>query len=174
MSAADRLEPPLDVLAAWHRQGQGVFEAMRRLAKGAPALSVDEAAQRHAQSVLSYFDRSISVHHEDEERDLFPALLESMAGSDPVCLREMIDGLTDEHRALAAAWRNLRPAFAGLAAGRPSTLALEHVDALVGQCERLFRREDEELLPMASRLLSDEARHEIFAAMLARRRRGAS
>jgi len=174
MSAADRLEPPLDVLAAWHRQGQGVFETMRRLAKGAPALSVDEAAQRHAQSVLSYFDRSIAVHHEDEERDLFPALVESMAGSDPVCLREMIAALTDEHRALAAAWRGLRPAFAGLAAGTPSTLPLEHVQALVGQCERLFRREDEELLPMASRLLSDEARHEIFAAMLARRRRAPS
>ncbi len=173
MSAADRLEPPLDVLAAWHRQGEGVFETMRRLAKGAPALAVDEAAQRQAQSVLAYFDRSIAVHHEDEERDLFPALIESMAGSDPVCLRELIAGLTDEHRALAAAWRDLRPAFAGLAAGTPSTLALEHVEALVGQCERLFRREDEEMLPMASRLLSDEARHEIFAAMLARRRRSA-
>jgi hypothetical protein len=173
MSAVDRLEPPLDVLAAWHHQGQGVFETMRRLAKGAPALSVDEAGRRNAASVLAYFDRSIAVHHEDEERDLFPALVESMAGSDPVCLHEMIAAVTDEHRALAAAWRGLRPAFAGLAAGTPSTLPLDHVEALVGQCERLFRREDEELLPMASRLLSDEARHEIFAAMLARRRRAA-
>lgn len=171
MPASEPLEPPLDVLAAWHRQGRGLFETMRRLAKGAPALSVDEAGQRSAQLILSYFDRSIAVHHEDEERALFPALMESMAGSDPVCLREMVAGLTDGHRALAAAWQGLRPAFAGLAAGTPSTLALEHVEALIGLCDRLFRREDEELLPMASRLLSDEARHEILDAMLARRRR---
>ena len=174
MPASDHLEPPLDVLAAWHRQGRGLFETMRRLAKGAPAMSVDAAAQRHAQSILAYFDRSIAVHYEDEERDLFPALVESMAGSDPVCLREMVDSLTNEHRALAAAWRDLRPAFAGLARGTPSTLALEHVEALIGLCERLCRREDEELLPMASRLLSDEARHQILDAMLARRRRSPS
>ena len=173
MSAADRLEPPLDVLAAWHRQGQGVFVTMRRLAKDAPALSVDEVAQRNAQSVLAFFDRSIEVHHEDEERDLFPALIESMAGSDPVCLREMIAGLTDEHRALAAAWRDLRPDFAALAAGTPWALDADLVETMILQCERLFRREDEELLPMASRLLSDEARAGIFAGMLARRRRAA-
>ena len=171
MSDPGSLEPPLDVLAAWHRQGTALFETMRRLARRAPAAEIDAAARHQADMVVTYFDRSIAVHHEDEERDLFPALIESMAGSDPVCLREMIAGLTDEHRALAAGWRGLRPAFAALAAGTPAALDPELVDALIVQCEQLFRREDEEMLPMASRLLSDEARDEIFAGMLARRRR---
>jgi hypothetical protein len=38
----------------------------------------------------------------------------------------------------------------------------------------VYRREDEELLPMASRLLGEEARHGILDAMLARRRRSAA
>ena len=172
MSASDNLEPPLDALAGWHRRGEGLFETMRRLARRASVAAVDGTARRHAEAVVDYFDRCITVHHEDEERDLFPALIESMAGSDPVCLREMVDGLTDEHRALAAAWHGLRPAFAALAAGTPSSLDGDAVDALVSRCERLFRREDQELLPMASRLLTDQAREEIVAAMLARRRRG--
>jgi len=171
MPASDRLDPPLDALAAWHRRGTRFFETMRRLARRAPSVVVDAAARGDADAVAAYFDRLIAVHCEDEERDLFPALIESMAGSDPVCLREMIEGLTDEHRALAAAWRRLRPDFAALAAGTPWALDAELVDAFIGRCERLFRREDEELLPMASRLLSDEARAAILAAMLARRRR---
>lgn len=172
MSAADSLEPPLDALMAWHRRGEALFEPMRRLGRRHPASAVDAATRRQADAVVDYFDRSVAVHHEDEERDLFPALVESMAGSDPVCLREMIARVTDGHRALAAAWGGLRPAFAALAAGTPSALAPEAVEALIVQCEPLFRREDEELLPMASRLLGDAARGEILAAMLARRRRG--
>ena len=44
------------------------------------------------------FDTSARHHHDDEERDLFPALIESMAGSDAVCLRELTAALTAEHR----------------------------------------------------------------------------
>ena len=117
-----------------------------------------------------YFDKSIAVHHADEERDLFPELIDAMAGSDPVCLREMMAGLVDEHRALAATWRRLRPAFAALAAGTPQALDAGEVDGLIAQCERLFRREDEELLPMADRLLDDAARARIFAKMDTRHR----
>jgi len=173
MSDPDSLEPPLDVLAAWHRRGQGLLEPMRRLARRSSVAAVDAATRQQADAIVDWFDRCISVHYADEERDLFPALIESMAGSDPVCLRELIDGLRDDHDALASAWRDLRPSFAALAAGSPSTLDSTRVDALIARGERLFRREDQELLPMASRLLSDEARQEILASMLERRRRAA-
>jgi hemerythrin-like domain-containing protein len=170
MSAADSLEPPLDLLAAWHRLGEHQFEPLRHLARRLPTTAVDGAARKAARAVLSYFDQSIALHHPDEERDLFPALMEAMAGSDPVCLREMIAGLTQEHRALASTWRRVRPAFAALVAGTPAAVEAEDADALIVQCERIFRREDDELLPMAGRLLSDEARERVGAAMRARRR----
>ena len=170
MSAANSLEPPLDMLAAWHRLGEDRFETLWYLARRMPIVAVDMAAREAAYAVLFYFDTSIAVHHLDEEQDLFPALIESMAASDPVCLREMIVGITDEHRALESAWKRLRSAFAALAAGTPAAIEPEDVDALIAQCERMFQLEDNELLPMSDRLLGDEARERIGAAMRARHR----
>lgn len=170
MSAADSLGSPLDMLAAWHRLGEEEFETLRRLARRVPIAVVDLGAREAAWAVTIYFDKSIAVHHVDEERDLFPELIESMAGSDPVCLREMMAALVEGHRALASAWRRLRPAFAALAGGTPAAIEAADVEALIEQCERLFRREDDELLPMADRLLDDAARARIAAAMQARHR----
>jgi hemerythrin-like domain-containing protein len=170
VSAPDRLEPPLDMLAAWHRLGEDQFETLCRLAKRMPLTTVDVATCEAAYAVIFYFDKSVAVHHLDEELDLFPALIESMAGSDPVCLREMIDELTHEHRALALTWQRLRAAFAELAAGAPATIESADVEELIARCERLFRLADEELLPMADRLLSDDARDRIGATMRARHR----
>ena len=165
MPAADRLAPPLDRLAAWHRLGVECLATLRRLARRPPAATVDGAAREDARALRLYFDRSIAVHHADLERDLFPALIESMAGSDPVCLREMAAGLADEHRALASTWRRLWPAVDALAAGTPAAIDARLVDTLVAQCERLFRRTDDELLPMADRLLDADTLDRIGAAM---------
>ncbi|MFL6699614.1 MAG: hemerythrin domain-containing protein [Vitreoscilla sp.] len=165
MAVADPLDPPLDVLVASHRRARQQFETMRELATRAPEAPVDAVARRAGQAVICAVDQSIRLHHEVEQGVLFPELIESMAGSDPVCLREMIAGLTEGHRALASAWGRLRPAFAALAEGRPANVGADDVAALIAQGERVFRREDDELLPMANRLLSDEARHRVAAAM---------
>lgn len=55
------------------------------------ARGVSEEARTAAISLLRYFDTSAGHHHADEEDDIFPALIESMAGSDAICLRAMID-----------------------------------------------------------------------------------
>ena len=170
MATANHLDPPLDVLAASPRRARQQFETMRQLASRSPQAAVDAVARQAARAVVSAIDEAILQHHEVGQGVLFPELIESMAGSDPVCLREMIAGLSEDHRALASAWRRLRPGFAALAEGRPASLGADDVAALIAQCERLFRREDDELLPMADRLLSDEARHRIAAALQARRR----
>ena len=66
---------------------------------------------------MRYFDTSAKQHHADEEQDLFPALLESMAGSDPVCLRELTAALTAEHRELEARWQDVRAVLERVIAG---------------------------------------------------------
>jgi len=146
---------PLDRLSAWHRLGERQFDVMRWLAgDGAgPPLVVRNTAQ----GVLRYFDLTVTVHHRDEEDDLHPALLESMAGSDPMCLRELAEAATLAHRAIESHWRALRPAFVALARGEPASLDLAAVDALVASCRASFEHEDRELLPTAHRLLDDAA-----------------
>jgi hypothetical protein len=49
---------------------------------------------------MRYFDTAARHHHEDEELDLFPALLECVAGPDAVCLRQLTAALCSDHRLL--------------------------------------------------------------------------
>ena len=146
---------PLDRLSTWHRLGERQFDVLRWLAGGdaAPAAAVRNTAQ----GVLRYFDLTVTVHHRDEEDDLHPALVESMAGSDPVCLREMAESALLAHRAIEEAWRALRPAIVALSRGEPATLATGAVEALVARCQANFAHEDRELLPTAHRLLDAAA-----------------
>jgi hemerythrin-like domain-containing protein len=160
---------PLDRLSAWHRLGERQFEALRWLQRADRAATPGPADRHAAQGIVRYFDLSVTVHHRDEEDDLHPALLESMAGSDPVCLRELVEAATAAHRALGQAWRQLRPSLVQLAAGEPVALPAAEVDALVAHCEQEFRLEDAELLPTAARLLTDDALDAFRQAMDARR-----
>ncbi|HYP32120.1 MAG TPA: hemerythrin domain-containing protein [Burkholderiaceae bacterium] len=146
---------PLDRLSAWHRLGERQFDVMRWLAGDGAAPTI--VVRNTAQGVLRYFDLTVTVHHRDEEDDLHPALLEAMAGSDPVCLRELAEAAAFAHRAIEADWRGLRPVFVALTRGEPASLAPAAVDALVASCQASFAHEDRELLPTARRLLDDAA-----------------
>jgi hypothetical protein len=165
---------PLKLLCDWHRLGELQFETLESLLAVEPGVPASLQAQAAAYAVTVYFDAAAAVHHVDEELDLFPALIESMAGSDAVCLREMIEWVKQEHRFLESMWRSLRPSMCTLAAGRPARLDPAGVASLIHSCGRAFKREELELFPMAERLLSDESveairiaidtRHRIFKA----------
>ncbi len=162
-------EVPLEMLAACHLRVQDQCATLLRLVPHIAAHGSDRPAQEAATAVMRYFDTSARHHHDDEERDLFPALLESMAGSDAVCLREMTAALTAEHRELEARWKALRAVLAQVAAGQPAPLQLDDVDRFNEMYERHIAREESELLPMARRLLSDAELDRIGLAMRMRR-----
>lgn len=164
-------EVPLEMLAACHHRVQTQCETLQRLVPHLDAHGADRQAREAAVAVMRYFDTAAHHHHADEELDLFPALLESMAGSDAVCLRELTAALTTDHRALEAGWRRLRRVLEPVAAGAAVTLAADEVQAFVGLYDRHIAREEAELLPMAARLLDDATLDRIGLAM--RTRRGA-
>jgi len=130
---------------------------------------VDEAARTAAANVMRYFDTSAKQHHADEEEDLFRVLIESMAASDAVCLRELTERLKADHRALEIAWQRVRGVLERVARGESVRLASDDVEALVGQYERHIEREERELLPMAARLLGEADLARIGRAMRERR-----
>lgn len=162
-------EAPLEMLSACHGRVELQCATLRRLVSHLAAHGANEEARTAATNVLRYFDTSAKHHHADEEEDLFPALIESMAGSDAVCLREMIEGLKADHRTLEATWRRLRGVLERIVAGESVPLASDGVEALVGLYERHIEREESELLPMAARLLSDDALARVGRAMRERR-----
>jgi len=162
-------EAPLEMLSACHGRVQNQCATLRRLVPHLAEHGANEEARKAASNVMRYFETSARDHHADEEKDLFPALIESMAGSDAICVREMIDGLTADHHALEAAWGRLRDVLERIAAGESAPLASADVEALVGLYERHIEREEDELLPMAARLLSEDDLARVGRAMRERR-----
>ena len=162
-------EVPLEMLAACHIRIKHQCDTLGRLAIHLRDHGCDEQAQQAARNIMRYFDTAAVDHHADEEDDLFPALLESVAGSDPVCIKNLIERLSHEHRQLEAQWRKLRKSLLKIADGHHEPLAQDDVDRFLSQYEQHLRCEDEELLPLAQRLLGQHHIDKIGQAMRERR-----
>lgn len=162
-------EVPLEMLSVCHHRVERQCTTLRRLVPHLAAHGVDGDARSAAAAVLRYFETAAPDHHADEETDLFPALIESMAGSDAVCIRDLVATLTADHRQLETLWRRLRPLLQALAAGQPQPLMASDVDPLLGLYTQHIAREDAELLPLAARLLDEPALATVGRAMRERR-----
>ena len=162
-------EAPLEMLSACHDRMQRQCATLKRLVPHLAEHGADEAARKAAANVMRYFDTSAKHHHADEEEDLFPALIESMAGSDAVCLRELTGRLKADHRALEMAWQCVRTVLEKVARGESVRLTPDDVQGLVDQYEDHIEREEKELLPMAARLLSEDDLSRIGRRMRERR-----
>jgi hemerythrin-like domain-containing protein len=168
-SPAAGFEVPLEMLSACHQRIESQCKTLLRLVPHLERVGFDDEARSAAAAVMRYFDNAAVQHHADEEDDLFPALLESMAGSDPVCLRELTQLLAAEHRELESRWRRLRGVLSALLAGEQKTLDRADVEAFAELYGRHIEREEQELLPMAQRLLGDAELDAVGRAMRARR-----
>jgi len=144
---------------------------LKRLAEYLAECGPDDEARHVAGTVARYFDTCQPRLFADEEEDLFPALLESMAGSDPVCLKELTAAMARQHRMLEAGWARLRSALAAVMRGERGGLDRSEVDAFVSLYQSNIEREQSELLPMAQRLLTDDALAQVSAAIRRRHER---
>ena len=162
-------EAPLEMLSACHHRVERQCETLRRLVAHVASHGPDDDARVAAAAVMRYFDTSAVHHHADEELDLFPALIESMAGSDAVCVRELTASLAAEHRELERRWRALRRQLEQVAGGDTATLPDDEVHDFIALYERHIAREEAELLPMAGRLLCDAELDRIGQSMRGRR-----
>lgn len=158
------------MLSACHARITQQCHALRDLVPHLAARGTDARAREMAAAAVQFFDVAVARHHRDEEEDLFPALIESMAGSDAVCLRELTQGLAAEHQRLDVAWERLRPALEQVAAGAPAALAADEIETLAALYRQHIECEESELLPMAARLIADSELARIGRSMQARRR----
>ena len=162
-------EVPLEMLSACHLRIEDQCATLERLVAHLASHGADAEARAAATSVMRYFDTAAPLHHADEEHDLFPALIEAVAGSDAVCLLALTRGLSDQHGELEALWRRLRGALEQVIDNDGAALRAADVDAFARLYASHIAREESELLPMAARLLSAEQLDEIGRAMRERR-----
>ena len=162
-------EAPLEMLSACHGRVERQCQTMLRLAPHLAANGSDQTAREAAQNVMRYFDTSARHHHADEEEDLFPALLQSAPEAELAPLRELINALHAQHRELEQAWTQLRRKLEGIWLGTKPELDADEVGRLVGLYRSHIAREEEELLPLAARLLDEAQLDAVGHAMRLRR-----
>ncbi len=103
-----------DVLDVCHRH---TLVALGRLAALVSALrrgAIDADARALAREVHAHFEGSARLHHEDEERHVFPALLER-GDADTV---HAVQRLRQDHRWLEQDWREIGPRLDAIACGQ--------------------------------------------------------
>jgi hemerythrin-like domain-containing protein len=165
-SAAD-FDHPLEMLSACHERVLDRVETLERLVKHLPVHGSDEQAQQAAANVMRYFDTAGEHHHEDEERDLFPALERTRAHD--AAAAALIARLRDEHVRLKAMWQTLRAELQCIAAGSSAALDAAHVERFGALYRQHIDLEERELLPLAGTALAESETAALGAAMARRR-----
>jgi hypothetical protein len=126
-----------------------------------PALLEPAARARIiATTAVGFFRAAIFEHHQDEERELFPAVLASAAdGEERAQVQRIVRQLTDEHRALEALWKRLETPLKKVARGQAADLDVPALAQLVAQYRAHARFEEEAFLPLSQAILGRNSRH---------------
>jgi len=165
--AAD--QPALDMLHTCHARIGRECASLRELAEQLHAGGCDEQARQAAAKVVRYFDIAGRMHHDDEERDLFPRMLAAARGALIGRMSVLIESMRDEHRQLDSGWSALRPSLDAVARGERSTLDPVLVRKFTLLYQSHIAREEANVLPLAARILDAAQMGEIGTAMRARR-----
>ena len=135
------------------------FVTMLEAALGLPEMIQTAARSRScAADMLKMFRNSLLVHHDDEERDLFPAVLRiAQPGEEADRAQAMVAQLIHEHREIAQLWKQLEPTVQAIANGYLPRLDSALLHELVTRFNEHVRSEEEQFLPFAQEVLARQS-----------------
>lgn len=152
---ATQADAPLQDFSRCHEGFVTVLET----ALGLPEMIATAARSRScAADMLKMFHDRLLAHHDDEERDLFPAVLRiARPGEEAERARTMVEQLVREHREIAQLWKQLEPAVRAVANGYLPQLDAALLRDLVSRFNEHVRVEEEDFLPFAQQVLARQA-----------------
>ena len=163
-------EAPFELLEACHERVQRSLSLLSRLVEHVAARGHDAHSRSAAADVLRYFDIAAPLHHEDEERHVFPPL----ERHPDAAVRAAVERLRADHRAMTAAWQRLRPILiAWRDEARPAPVdeaAREAARAFAGLYGPHIDTEETLVYPAARAGLEDDTLQAMGAEMQSRRR----
>ena len=162
-------DAPVELLQACHERIDKQCGTLRRLSKHLETHGSDSNARSASASILRYFEIAGPNHHADEERDVFPVLLERIAPTERGVLQDIVNQLCEEHLRMDAMWGQLRPLLLLITDTKPVILPYDMVDSFVTLYEQHIEREEKFIIPHAQTLLTAEDTLKLSRAMLARR-----
>lgn len=159
-------DAPFEMLDACHERVRRSLALLDKLIAHLREGRFDAPAADAARDVLRYFDLAAPLHHEDEERHVFPAV--------EAALPDAVRRLRDDHRAMTVAWAQLRVPLAALAADPQAARAPGFVGGLQAAAAahaalyaQHLQTEETLVFPQACECVADQA---AMGAEMARRR----
>ena len=158
-----------DILDACHRQTVFALGKLAALVSRLAAQGPDEQARELAAEILLHFSTTAREHHEDEERHVFPRLLNS---ADPDIVQAVLR-LQQDHAWLAEDWMALSPQIDAIASGQSGydlDLLREGAAIFTALSHDHIALEESIVYPRARASLRSGDRREMSLEMAARRR----
>ncbi|QCB47860.1 hemerythrin domain-containing protein [Hydrogenophaga sp. PAMC20947] len=165
-------EAPFEMLSACHERVERMLLLILRLQARLQEQGLDDPVRQAARDVMRYFDLAAPLHHEDEERHVFPPL---MCGAD-AAVKALVLRLIQDHRQMEVAWQGARAVLTALAE-HDGTQPFEDLSVwqkvALNDFARLYRQhlddEDKVAYPAARELLSPGALADMSQDMMKRR-----
>lgn len=110
-------DEPIDMLYACHGKVKRFCGQLQMLPDYLAEHGFNQAARDAVNQILIYFNRAAPLHHEDEEADFFPTLLQYAPQA-----RADVDELERQHVVLHENWAAMRAELEALLAGNESSL----------------------------------------------------
>ena len=167
---APALDEPLEMLEACHERIEAQLKTLERLAAYLPDHGADVQARQAASAILRYFELAGPNHHEDEERDLFPVLLDRAGGDEKASVEALVNDLLADHLKMAAAVEAVRTQLIPIAEGSSAELDQASVQRMTTLYRRHIEKENGKLLALSRKLLTPLDVENLSRAMTARRR----
>jgi hemerythrin-like domain-containing protein len=166
--AAD-FDHPIDILDGCHERIRRQCVVIQRIAEHVAEHGAGEDARQAARGVVRYFDTAGAYHHQDEEEDLFPALVHAVPNAELAATRVLIDRLQADHVRLEASWREMRGILMRLIDAGEVALDMAAARAFSASYDRHIGLEEADMLPLARRVLDTRTIARLGERMAARR-----
>lgn len=112
-------DEPIDMLYACHGRVKQFCRQLQLLPDYIAQHGLNQAVKNDVQQILNYFNQAAPLHHDDEEKDFFPALAKKLPE-----VQTSIDELESQHEALHQNWSELKEKLEDLLAEK-----IENIDA---------------------------------------------
>ena len=148
---------PIDDFSQCH---VGIVAHLNSLGQLPALLEPAARARQIAADTVTFFRDAVYEHHAEEERELFPAVLASVAkGVERDKVQAMVRQLTDEHRDLEQTWKRLESALKKVAKGQAVDVNVPDIQKLVTQYRAHAQFEEQAFLPLSQDILGRNAHH---------------
>ena len=166
---APDFDQPVAVLKHCHDRIRKQLKTLQQLAGPAATDAGPDELQKAAAAVLRYFEKAAPQHHEDEECDLLPMLVEIARDDDAALLDTVITEVLDEHNQMSLLWHKLHAQLAAIAAGEATAVASADAERFCALYLSHMEKEETHIAPMAKRLFSPAQMQRLGNAMRTRR-----